>query len=143
MSRTDAGGRAGAARTLVPRGRQAPADAAPIFAALGDATRLRIVARLSDGQARSITRLTDGLGLTRQGVTKHLRVLQEAGLVSSIRIGRESQFAFAPAPLAQARSYLDTVSLQWDQALARLQHFVESRPDGMQEKRNRRPRSRG
>ena len=130
MSRAEAAGRTSAVRAPVPSARPAPATAAPIFAALGDATRLQIVARLSDGQARSITRLTDGLGLTRQGVTKHLRVLQDAGLVSSIRVGRESQFAFAPAPLAQARSYLETVSLQWDDALARLQHFVESGPRG-------------
>ena len=122
---------------MVPRAQQALDEAAPIFAALGDATRLQIVARLSDGQARSITRLTDGLGLTRQGVTKHLRVLQDAGLVSSIRVGREGELAFAPDPLAQARLYLETVSLQWDDALGRLQHFVESSPDGKHDERDR------
>jgi DNA-binding transcriptional ArsR family regulator len=93
------------------------------------------VARLSDGQARSIARLTDGLGLTRQAVTKHLHVLQNAGLVSSIRVGRESQFAFAPAPLAQARSYLETISLQWDDALGRLQHFVEAQAPARKSRR--------
>jgi DNA-binding transcriptional ArsR family regulator len=108
---------------------ESAADPAPVFAALGDATRLRLVTRLSDGEPRSITQLTGGLGLTRQGVTKHLRVLEEAGLVSSIRIGRESRFAFTPEPVARARSYLDTVSLQWDDALGRLQHFVEGEPD--------------
>ena len=101
------------------------AGPAPVFAALGDATRLRLVTRLSDGRARSITQLTEGLGQTRQGVTKHLRVLEEAGLVSSIRVGRESQFAFVPEPFAQARSYLDAVSMQWDDVLGRLQGFVE------------------
>src|SRR5690242_11921113 len=95
MSRAESAGRTRTAGATVPGLRQAPAGTAPIFAALGDATRLQIVTRLSDGQARSIARLTDGLGLTRQGVTKHLRVLQDAGLVSSIRVGRESQFAFA------------------------------------------------
>ena len=104
------------------------ADPAPIFAALGDPIRLELVARLSDGQARSITRLTDGLGQTRQGITKHLRVLEQAGLVSSIRIGRESQFAFRPEPITQARSYLDAVSSQWDDALGRLRRFVETEP---------------
>ena len=116
------------------RGRPAGGDPAPIFAALGDATRLRLVTRLSDGEPRSITQLTGGLGLTRQGVTKHLRVLEEAGLVSSIRAGRESRFAFMPEPVAQARSYLDTVSLQWDDALGRLRHFVESEPDPEQDR---------
>jgi DNA-binding transcriptional ArsR family regulator len=128
MSRSEAG--AESRRAGIRSASHATADPAPIFAALGDATRLRLVARLSDGQARSITQLTDGLGLTRQGVTKHLRVLQEAGLVSSIRVGRESQFAFAPEPVAQARSYLDAVSLQWDEALARLKYFVEGRASG-------------
>ena len=100
-------------------------DPAPVFAALGDATRLRLVARLSDGQTRSITELTDGLGLTRQGVTKHLRVLERAGIVNSIRIGRESRFSYAPGPVESLRSYLKSVSEQWDDALTRLKTFVE------------------
>ena len=102
-----------------------PGDPAPIFAALGDATRLELVSRLSDGQPRSITQLSDGLDLTRQGVTKHLRVLEQAGIVTSERIGRESRFAFAPAPISEVRTYLDRVSRQWDDALARLKAFVE------------------
>jgi len=105
----------------------APVDPAPVFAALGDPIRLELVARLSDGRSRSITELTDGLGQTRQGVTKHLRVLEQAGLVSSIRIGRESQFAFRPEPIGQLRSYLNTVSMQWDDALGRLKRFVEAK----------------
>lgn len=99
---------------------------APVFAALGDATRLKLVARLSDGHARSIAQLTDGLDLSRQGVTKHLRVLERAGIVNSRQVGRESKFSFAPEPIRQVRSYLDTVSGQWDDALSRLQAFVES-----------------
>lgn len=106
----------------------APADPAPVFAALGDATRLALVARLSDGQPRSIAQLTDGLDLTRQGVTKHLRVLQQAGIVASERVGRESRFAFTPAPIDEVRSYLDRVSRQWDAALGRLKAFVEDQP---------------
>ncbi len=99
---------------------------APVFAALGDATRLELVARLGDGQAHSIAQLTDGLSLTRQGVTKHLRVLEQAGLVKSSRVGRENQFSFAPEPIKLARSYLDTVAEQWDSALSRLKAFVEA-----------------
>ena len=103
----------------------APGDPAPIFAALGDATRLALVSRLSDGHPRSITQLTDGLDLTRQGVTKHLRVLEQAGIVTSERVGRESRFAFAPAPIDDVRDYLDRVARQWDAALARLKAYVE------------------
>jgi DNA-binding transcriptional ArsR family regulator len=106
-----------------PRGR-AP-DPAPVFAALGDRTRLSLLAELSDGQTRSIAGLSAKSKLTRQAITKHLRVLENAGLVSSTRVGRESQFAFRPEPIVQARSYLDDVSAQWDEALSRLKSFVE------------------
>lgn len=100
-------------------------DPTVVFAALGDATRLELVARLGDGQPHSITQLTDGLGLTRQGVTKHLRVLEGAGLVRSRRTGRERRFIFVPEPIDQARTYLESVSQQWDAALSRLKAFVE------------------
>ena len=98
---------------------------APIFAALGDATRLSLVATLSGGEPRSISQLTEGCHVTRQAVTKHLRVLEGAGLVRGVRRGRESLFALAPAPLLDARAALEAISLQWDQALRRLQRFVE------------------
>ena len=100
-------------------------DPAPIFAALGDGTRLSLLAKLSDGQARSIAALSADTEMTRQAVTKHLRVLEDAGLVSSVRIGRESRFSFRPEPIVEARSYLDLVSEQWDDALSRLRVFVE------------------
>lgn len=104
---------------------QAFADPAPVFAALGDMTRLELVSRLSDGQAHSIAQLSGGLRLTRQGVTKHLRVLEQAGIVNSVRVGRESQFTYVPDRIEQAQSYLETVSAQWDDALSRLRSFVE------------------
>lgn len=110
--------------SALPR-RPAPALAAPIFAALGDRTRLALLSRLSNGQACSIAKLSADTALTRQAVTKHLHVLEGAGLVSSVRVGRESRFAYRPEPVAQARSYLDEVSAQWDQALGRLRAFVE------------------
>ena len=96
-----------------------------VFAALGDKTRLLLVARLSSGPPRSISELTEGSRLTRQAITKHLRVLENAGVVHSIRSGRESLFEFDPKPIADLREYLDFVSEQWDQALARLKSFVE------------------
>jgi DNA-binding transcriptional ArsR family regulator len=98
---------------------------APIFAALGDETRLAIVAKLSEGQHRSIAQLTQGTRLTRQAVTKHLRVLERARFVRSVRIGRENLFEFDPTPIRQVKEYADVVSEQWDKALARLKGFVE------------------
>lgn len=108
-----------------PSDRARAAGPAPVFAALGDATRLSLLMTLSDGRARSISGLSADTTLTRQAVTKHLHVLERAGLVSNIRVGRESRFAYRPEPVAQARSYLDTVSAQWDDALSRLRLFVE------------------
>jgi DNA-binding transcriptional ArsR family regulator len=98
---------------------------APVFAALGDETRLTLVAKLCKGQPHSISQLTEGSRLTRQAITKHLRVLEGAGIVHSIRAGRESLFEFDPEPIEEAKEYLDLVSEQWDQALARLKSFVE------------------
>jgi DNA-binding transcriptional ArsR family regulator len=98
---------------------------APVFAALGDETRLSILIKLSSGEAYSISRLTEGTKLTRQAVTKHLHVLESAGIVHGMRSGRESLYAFDPRPIEEAKQYLDLVSGQWDQALARLKSFVE------------------
>ena len=96
-----------------------------LFAALGDETRLAIVARLSSGQPFSISQLTEGTRLTRQAITKHLGVLAKAGLVRCQRAGRESRFELDPGPIAQMHTYLDSVSRQWDEALLRLKAFVE------------------
>jgi DNA-binding transcriptional ArsR family regulator len=101
---------------------------AAVFAALGDPTRLSIVNRLSSGQPYSITRLTEGSALTRQAITKHLRVLESAGIVRSVKSGRESLYQFDPRPIDEARQYLDNVSRQWDTALSRLKSFVEEQP---------------
>src|SRR5262245_1574220 len=99
--------------------------AVTVFAALGDATRLELVARLNDGGAQSIAQLSEGLGLTRQGLTQHLRIRARAGIVRSTAVGRESQFVYIPGAVKQATSYLETVSRQWDQALSRLKTLVE------------------
>ena len=98
---------------------------ASVFAALGDDTRLLLVTKLATGHPRSISQLTAGSKMSRQAITKHLRVLERAGLVRCRRTGRESHFEFDPAPVAQAKEYLDFVSQQWDQALSRLKAFVE------------------
>ena len=96
-----------------------------MFAALGDETRLGLLDKLLSGESQSIVQLTEGTRLTRQAVTKHLRVLQGAGVVRSARVGRESRFELDPKPLIDARGYLDHVSQKWDNALARLKALVE------------------
>jgi DNA-binding transcriptional ArsR family regulator len=107
----------GAARSL--------AASAPLFAALGDETRLRLVSQLAATGPTSIARLTDGSKVTRQAVTKHLQVLADAGLVKGTRDGRESVWALTPRRLEEARRYLDLISAEWEGALGRLKDFVE------------------
>jgi DNA-binding transcriptional ArsR family regulator len=100
---------------------------ASVFAALGDETRLGLLAKLTSGEAQSIARLTEGTKLTRQAVTKHLRVLEGVGVVYAVKAGRESRFALDPRPIASAQAYLEHVSRQWDEALGRLKALVEDR----------------
>ena len=104
-----------------------PAAAAPLFAALGDPLRLALLGRLRDGQDRTLVQLTDGTGLTRQGVRKHLRVLADAGLVSQGRAGRESRWRLRRAGLAHAQRALQRAARQWDDQAERLQAFVTTR----------------
>ncbi len=103
-----------------------PKGSAPVFAALGDKTRLRLVSRLCDGGPMSITRLTAGSNVTRQAITKHLLMMEEAGLVRSARHGRESVWRLDQRRLEDARHYLELISQQWDDVLGRLREFVES-----------------
>lgn len=83
------------------------------------------MAKLCGRQPYSISQLTRGSKLTRQAITKHLRVLESAGIVHSVRSGRESRFEFDPQPMEGVKRYLDFVSEQWDEALSRLKAFVE------------------
>ena len=101
------------------------AEAAPVFAALGDRTRLGLITRLCDDGPLSIARLSDGAGVTRQAVTKHLNVLADAGVVRGTRRGREQIWELQPKRLEMARRYLDDVSGQWDAAIERLRAFLE------------------
>jgi len=96
-----------------------------IFAALGDRTRLDLVARLSAAGPLSITRLTAGADVTRQAITKHLNILAGAGLVRDIRVGRERLWEVETRQLEEARRCLDRISGQWDEALQRLKLAVE------------------
>jgi len=102
-----------------------PADAAPLFAALGDETRLALLDRLGTGGPQSITRLTTGSAVTRQAITKHLQILADAGLVHDIRRGRERIWGLDTDRLEEARRSLDQIAQQWDAALERLKAFVE------------------
>jgi DNA-binding transcriptional ArsR family regulator len=102
-----------------------PQESAALFAALGDTTRLRLLFRLSDGGPMSITRLTVGGNLTRQAITKHLLVMEQAGLAHSTWKGRENVWRLDQKRLEDARHYLDLISKHWDAALGRLRRFVE------------------
>src|SRR6266849_9478885 len=103
-----------------------PRAPARVFAALGDKTRLALVAKLCGGQQCSISDLTRGSRLTRQAITKHLRVLEKAELVRSVHMGRESLFELNAEPIEELKKYLDLVSELWDRKLARLKSFVEA-----------------
>jgi len=96
-----------------------------LFAALGDENRLRLVSRLCHAGPMSITRLSQGSKVTRQAITKHLRVMEKGGLVRGARCGREKIWELDQRRLEDARRYLDRISEQWDGALARLRAFVE------------------
>lgn len=100
-------------------------SSAPLFAALGDDVRLRLVMRLCQGGSVSISKLTSGTGVTRQAISKHLRVMQNSGLVRSTRRGRERLWQLNQQRLQDARRHLDLISQQWDAALSRLRNFVE------------------
>jgi len=110
------------ARSLAARAR----SGAPIFAALGDETRLRLVARLCEGGPLSIARLTEGEEMTRQAITKHLAVLADAGLVIDVWRGRERLWQLEPAPIVRARQSLDAIGQAWDAALGRLQAHLDA-----------------
>lgn len=102
------------------------AGAALLFAALGDPTRLALLQRLSDRGPASISMLAERLrSMTRQGVTKHLRVLAAAGIIDGRRQGREQVWALNPARLAEGRRRLEVIAGGWDEALARLRSHVE------------------
>ena len=101
------------------------ADAATVFATLGDETRLRIVAQLAALGPQSIARLTESVDVSRQAVTKHLYVLEQARLARSTRAGRESIWELQPARLEDVGRYLEQISAQWDTALERLRGLVE------------------
>src|SRR2546428_10101427 len=101
------------------------AGAAPVFAALGDPTRLRLVARLSVDGPLSIARLSEGAGVTRQAVTKHLHALGDAGLVRHTRRGRERIWELEPRRLEKAQRCLGQIADEWDAVISRLKAFVE------------------
>jgi DNA-binding transcriptional ArsR family regulator len=112
---------------MSPRASQAlpGPELAPVFFALGDRTRLRLIAVLCAGGVFSIAQLTANTQITRQAVTKHLQVLAEAGLVRDVKLGRERLWQFDPAQLEAARRSLEIIGRQWEQALGKLKAFVE------------------
>jgi DNA-binding transcriptional ArsR family regulator len=107
-------------------GLRALTASAPLFGALGDPTRLGLLVRLCKEGPLSITRLAAaGSDVTRQAITRHLRVLAKAGVVRGRRDGRECIWVLEPRRLEEAQRYLDQISRQWDEAIVRLRAFVE------------------
>jgi DNA-binding transcriptional ArsR family regulator len=116
------------ARRAVSRGFLAPRElrrSAPVFAALGDGVRLALISRLSARGPLSTMRLSEGAGVTRQAISKHLEVLAGAGVVRSTRRGRERVWEVDAEPLLAAQAWLRTISSDWDRSLSRLKAFVE------------------
>jgi DNA-binding transcriptional ArsR family regulator len=107
------------------RAGEQPGQSAPIFAALGDETRLLLLSRLCHDGPMSITRLTYGTNITRQAITKHLEVMRKAGLLRNTRRGRARIWQLEQRRLKEARHCLEIISKQWDEALGRLKKFVE------------------
>jgi len=99
--------------------------AAPIFAALGDPTRIHLVARLCADGPLATAQLGEGIGVTRQAIAKHLRVLADAGLVEASRRGRDQIWELRRVHLDEARRCLEHISSQWDAAIGRLRALVE------------------
>lgn len=116
----------GTTRLDLPAVVQSSEALANIFAALGDATRLKLVAVLCAGGAFSIAQLTANTDISRQGVTKHLQVLADAGVVRDVRMGRERVWQLEPAQIEEARRTLEVIGQQWDVALGKLKAFAET-----------------
>ena len=118
-------GGAGRRATGLPAIVQSSEALAGVFAALGDPTRLKLVAVLCAGSAFSIAQLTTNTDISRQGVTKHLRVLADAGVVRDVKVGRERLWQLDPNQIEEARRTLEAIGNQWDVALGKLKAFAE------------------
>ena len=101
------------------------AEAALLFAALGDETRLALLRQLSQAGPASISALAENFRVSRQAVTKHLQFLAIAGIIDGKRAGREHVWALNPARLAEAQRCLEMVARGWDDALARMKAHLE------------------
>ena len=105
-------------------------DPNEIFSALADETRRQVVRRLSEGGETTASRLAEELPVTRQAIAKHLAALEEAGLVASVKVGRENLYRFTPGPLTEAVSWIANVGGDWDGRLSRLRKHLEGRKGG-------------
>lgn len=95
------------------------------FQALGDPVRLEILERLSRGTSHTLTSVSQDLGLTRQGVRKHIQVLAQAGLVTIKPKGRNTMVAFTPGSLQEANTFMLDLERKWDTRLTALRDYVE------------------
>ena len=99
---------------------------APIFAALADPMRRNLLLNLAEHSPRTATQLKEDYTISRQGILKHLQILEEAGLVTVRQQGREKQYSLHPDPLREVDAWIKALSSKWDERLLRLKAFVES-----------------
>lgn len=99
-------------------------QAGRVFQALADPTRRQLVELLASAGQHTPTRLARDLPITRQGVSKHLEVLEEAGLVRSQQVGRQRRYTLTPEPLEEPLAWIETIANRWDRRLARLRRYL-------------------
>jgi DNA-binding transcriptional ArsR family regulator len=103
---------------------------APIFHALADPMRRNLLVNLAENSPKTATQLAEEFPITRQGILKHLNILEDAGLVAVHQIGREKRYALTPAPLNELEQWLKLLNAKWDERLLRLKNLVEDNPSG-------------
>jgi len=102
----------------------------PIFAALADPIRRSLLMNLTENSPLTATQLAQDYPITRQGILKHLQILEKASLVVVNQRGREKRYSLTPAPLREVDQWIDDIGATWDQRLLRLKAFIEDGPGG-------------
>lgn len=100
-------------------------DTAPIFAALADPTRRDLLLRLAESSPKTASQLAEEFPITRQGILKHLNILEDAGLVGVQQIGREKRYTLTPEPLEDIDAWIRQLGQIWDDRLLRLKTMIE------------------
>jgi len=96
-----------------------------LFAALSDPMRRELLLDLAEHSPRTATQLAQAYPITRQGILKHLTILEEASLVSVHQAGREKRYTLTPEPLEELGQWIEDLGAKWDQRLLRLKTWLE------------------